>query len=133
MTNPYSPLFPLQMPADPADGATGWALTIDLPAGMCPRSGNPLGGSVLTLSPHLADHYPEVYAVAGCARDAAQELIGGFTGDATRPAVRDMEGACAHIARAVGALLGCAVEYRADLVIAVQVARPVRLVVAGVV
>lgn len=128
--NPYSSLFPLAMPAAPSDGVTGWHLTIDLSAGMCPISGNPLAGSTLSLTPRLDESYPEVYAVAGCARDAARELIGGFRGDETRPTVRDMEGACAHIARAVAALLGCAVEWRADLVIQTP-GQQVRLAIEG--
>jgi hypothetical protein len=129
--NPYSSLFPLTMPAAPADGVRRWSLTIDLPSAMCPRSGNPLTGSVLILTPEIHRSYPEVYAVAGCARDAAQELIGGFAGDDTRPMVRDMEGAVAHIARAVAVMLDCAVQYRAELRIAVQGGASVGLLVEG--
>ncbi len=128
--NPYTSLFPLTMPAAATDGVTGWHCTIDLPAGMCPVSGNPLAGSILTITPRLDGTYAEVYAVAGCAREVARELIGGFAGDATRPAVRDMEGACAHVARAVATLLGCPVDWRAELVIQTP-GQQVRLTVEG--
>lgn len=117
--NPYAPAFPLLMPRDPADGVIFVGFMIDLPAGMCPASGNPAAGSTLYLCPQTTA-YPEVYAVSGCANEAAQELVGGFAGDEGRPPVRSMEGAVAHIARAVAALLGVPVVYSADLAINVR-------------
>lgn len=128
--NPYAPRFPLLERADPADGVHYVGITIDLPAGMCPMSGNPISGSTLWLSPQTRD-YPEVYAVSAHALRAAEELVGGFPGDGARPPVRSMEGAVAHVARAVADLLGVPVMYAADLSIGVQGGRAVRMTVNG--
>jgi hypothetical protein len=128
--NPYAPAFPLLMLPDPFDGVRQASITIDLPEAMCPRSGNPRPGSALTLTP-LTSAYPEVYAVAARAFEAAQELVGGFGGDEGRPAVRSMEGAVAHVARAVAALLGVEVDYHADLTIAVAGGRSVSMDIRG--
>lgn len=129
--NPYVPRFALLTPADPADGVSSVGITIDLPAGMCPGTGNPQAGSTLWLCPQTRD-YPEVYALSACAHQAAEELMGGFAGDAARPPVVSMEGAVAHVARAVAALFETPVAYAADLTIEVLNGRRVRMRVEGV-
>lgn len=106
--NPYARNFPVLMPASPDHGITAIWVTVDLPE-MCPRSHNPRPGSTLSLRPLAAGEYAEVGAVAGCATEAAAQLVGGHDG------VRDMEGAIAYIAQRVADLLGCPVEYRAEL------------------
>lgn len=114
MSNPYDHRFPLWMPAPEVRGA--WSLTLDVTPGMCPVSRNPRGGTVRLVLP-TDQGAPEVAAVAGCARDAMAELVGGFNGADDLPPVRSMEGAMAHVGRRVSALLGCAVRVEARLVL----------------
>jgi hypothetical protein len=128
--NPYVPRFALLTPADPADGVSFVGITIDLPTGMCPGTANPQAGSTLWLCPQTSD-YPEVYALAQSAHEAAEELMGGFVGDGARPPVVSMEGAIAHIAHAVAALFETPVAYAADLVVEVLDGRRVRMRIDG--
>lgn len=101
MQNPYAPSFPAVMPYEPLTKNARVSYTIPMRAEMCTVSRNPQPGSVIRLTPHCNGH-PEVAAVVGAAMDAMAELVDGFDGDATRPPVRSMEAACAHIAAGGG-------------------------------
>lgn len=111
--NPYAPRFPLWGSRPDGLGAT-WSVEINVLPGMCPYTRNPHGGRLrLTLPTERG--VPELAAVAGCARAAMAELVGGWAGDAATPPVDSMEGAVAHVARRVAALFGCPVTAEADL------------------
>jgi len=112
-TNPYAPSFPILMPPD-AHSVKMLQFTLPVLSGMCPVSGNPQVGSTLMVRFYTSD-YPEVAALYGVANDAMLELVGGFNGDETRPAVRSMEGAIHHIAQALKAFFGVEVAYQAEL------------------
>jgi hypothetical protein len=117
MTNPYDARFPLVHPRNDAIGEVKYTLPIT--PHMCPFSGNPHGGTITVCLFNLRG-YPEVAAVAGCARDAMAELVGGFDGADGLPPVRSMEDAIAHIARRISRLFGASVHIAAVLDIHTQ-------------
>lgn len=86
--------------------------TVELPE-CCPVSKNPKPGSTLTLSYRPVSTVLEVYSL----RSLIASFRGGFNGNASYPAERNMEGMVQLITQMCADALGVQVHARAELVL----------------